>query len=63
MAYVNLFVDDFLGLSQGTTHWRCHVRSTLFRALNKVLRPLDANYSSDQKEVLYLKKIYTGDYT
>ena len=38
LAYVDVFVDDFLGLAQGTRHRRRHVRRTLFHALDKVFR-------------------------
>ena len=36
LAYVDVFVDDFLGLAQGPRHRRRHVRRTLFHALDKV---------------------------
>ena len=41
LAYVDVFVDDFLGLAQGPRHRRHHVRRTLFHALDKLFRPLD----------------------
>ena len=37
LVYVDVFVDDFLGLVQRPRHQRCHVRRTLFHALDKVL--------------------------
>ena len=36
LAYVDFFVDNFLGLAQGPRHHRRHVRRTLFHALDKV---------------------------
>ena len=41
LAYVDVFVDDFLGLSQGPQHRRRHVHRTLLHALDKVFRPLE----------------------
>ena len=41
LAYMDVFVDDFLGLAQGPWHRRRHVRRTLFHVPDKVLRPLD----------------------
>ena len=41
LAYVDIFVDEFLGLAQGPRHRRRHVHRTLFHALDKVFRPLD----------------------
>ena len=39
LQYVDVFVDEFLGLAQGPRHRRCHVRRTLFHALDKVFHP------------------------
>ena len=36
LQYIDVFVDDFLGLSQGPRHHRRYVRRTLFHALDKV---------------------------
>ena len=46
-AYVNVFVDEFLGLAQDTPHRQCHFRSTLFHALEKVFRPLDPTVTAN----------------
>ena len=61
LAYVDVFVDDFLGLAQGPRHRRRHVRRTLFHVLDKVFRPLDRQDATQRKEVLSLKKLDTGD--
>ena len=50
LAYVDVFVDDFLGLVQGPRHRRCHVHRTLFHALDKVFRPLDRKDAKQRKE-------------
>ena len=60
---MNIFVDAFLGQSQGLAHRRRHVRRTSFHAVDKVFQPLDADNSSNQKEVLSLKNLDAGDFT
>ena len=57
LAYVDVFVDDFLGLAQGPRHRRHHVRRTLFHALGKVFRSLYRQYTNHCKEVLSIKKL------
>ena len=61
LAYVDVFVDDFLGLAQGTWHRRRHVRRTLFHALDKVFRPLNSQDTTQRKEFLSLKNLDAGD--
>ena len=52
LAYVDVFVDDFLGLAQVPWHRRRHVRRTLFHALDKVFLPLDRQDTKQRKEFL-----------
>ena len=61
LAYVDVFVDDFLGLAQGPRQRRHHVRRTLFRALNKVFWPFDRQDTKQCKEFLSLKKLEAVD--
>ena len=61
LAYVDVFVDDFLGLAQRPRHRHRHVRHTLFHALDKVFRPLDQQDAKQRKEFLSLKKLNAGD--
>ena len=61
LAYVDIFVDDFLGLAQGPRYRRHHVCHTLFYVSNKVFRPLDRQDIKQRKEVLFLKKLEAGD--
>ena len=61
LAYVDVFVDDFLGLAQGPRHRRRHVRHTLFHELDKVFWPMDQQDASQRKEVLSLKKLDARD--
>ena len=62
-AYLYVFMDDFWGLDQGNTHRPSNVHGNLFHTLYKVFRPLESDDSSNRKEFLSLKKIYTGDCT
>ena len=41
LAYVGVFIDDFVVLAQGPRYLRRHVCRTLFHALDKVFCPLD----------------------
>ena len=61
LAYVDVFVDDFLGLAQGPRHHCRHVRRTIFHALDKVFQPLDGQDTKQRKEVLSIKKLEAGD--
>ena len=61
LAYVGVFVDDFLALAQGPRHRCRHVRRTIFHALDKVFRTLDWQDANQRKEVLSLKKLDAGD--
>ena len=61
LAYVDVFVDGFLGLAQGPRHRHHHVRRTLFHALDKVFWPLDQKDTKQRKEFLSLKKMEAGD--
>ena len=56
LSYVEVFVDDFLGLAQGPRHRRRNVRRTLFHALDKVFRPLDWQEANQRKEVISVKE-------
>ena len=62
-AYVDIFINNFLGLSQGPTHWRRRVQQTLFHSLDKVFRPCDYVNSAKRKELLLPKKLMEGDCT
>ena len=61
LSYVDVFVDNFLGLAQGPRHCLRHVCRTLFYTLEKVFRTLDRQDSKQRKEVLSLKKLDAGD--
>ena len=63
-AFIDFFVNDFLGMAQGPAHWRRRrVQRTLFHSLYKEFWPCDSGYSSNRQEVLLLKKIRARDCT
>ena len=61
LAYVDVLIYEFLGLAQGLTHRRFHVRRNLFHALDKVFRTLDKLDPTQRKEVISIKKLDAGD--
>ena len=62
LAYVDLYMDDFLGLAQGHPHLRERVRSTLFHAIDQVLRPLDpTDLGTMRREPISVSKLNKGD--
>lgn len=61
VAYIDLFVDDFLALSQGHPGRREHVRSTLFHSVDQVFRPNTPDDSSHRREPISLSKLAKGD--
>ena len=62
-AYVDVFVDYFLGLAQGPAHRQRRLWQTLFHYIYKVFRTCESGDSSNRKEVLSLKKLVSGDCT
>ena len=58
--YIDVFVDDFLAICQGT-HNQDHVRRTLLHAVDQVLRPLDDNDDHYRTEPISVKKLRKGD--
>ena len=63
LAYMDVFVDDLLGLAQGPWHRCRHVRRRLYHALDKVFRLLDRQDTKQRKEFLSMKKLEAGDYS
>ena len=61
LAYVDVCVDDFLGLVQGQHHRCRHLCRTLFHVLDKMFWPLDRQDAKQRKEALSLKKLDAGD--
>ena len=40
LSYIDIFVDDFLGITQGNKAWREEVKRSLLHSLDDVLHPL-----------------------
>ena len=59
-AYVDVFVDDFVGLAQQQSNSR-RVRRTLMHAIDSVLRPLDKYDDAARREPVSMKKLLKGD--
>ena len=52
-AYVDVFVEKFLGIPQGPAKQRQQVRKTLLHFLDKVFRPCDSSVLDNHKEVFF----------
>lgn len=61
LSYVDVYVDDFLGLSNGPPEERSRVRRALLEALDAVIRPLDEGDNSARKAPASIKKLAQGD--
>ena len=59
-AYIDVFVDDFIGLSQGLYN-RERVRNILLRAVDQIFRPNDFYDDAFRREPVSLKKLKQGD--
>ena len=60
LAYIDVFVDDFIALCQGQ-HNRHRVRDILLRAVDQVFRPNDFHDDAFRREPVSLKKLKQGD--
>ena len=60
LAYIDVFVDDFIALSQGSYN-RQRVRNILLRAVDQVFRPNDFHDDSFRREPVSIKKLKQGD--
>ena len=56
-----VFVDDFVGMGQGTPEELSSIRRTLLHSLDDVLRPLDSEDDAYRKEPASTKKLKQGD--
>ena len=63
VAYVDIFVDNFLGLAQRPAHRQRHIWHALFHILYKVFQTLDSANAPFCKKFLPLKKLNIGDCT
>ena len=61
LAYIDLYVDDFLALSQGNSRDRTRVRRILLHSIDEVLEPLDPVQHPQHNEPTSVKKLKKGD--
>ena len=62
-AYVDIFVNNLLGIAQGPVHQQRQLWRIMFHSLDKVFRTSDSGDSKNRKELLLLKKILAVDCT
>ena len=63
LAYIDIFVDDFLGITQGNKAQQEEVKRALLHSLDDVLRPLSPMDLPTRQDPGSLKKIKQGDST
>jgi len=61
LAYVDVFVDDFISLAQGNANRRCTLLQQLLHSIDQVFRPLDSTDTAHRKEPVSIKKLLSGD--
>ena len=61
LSYVDIYMDDFLGLAQGHPGLRERVRSTIFHSIDDILRPNAPTDSVHRNEPISLSKLAKGD--
>ena len=61
LAYVDIFVDDFIGAAQGRRRHLRNVRRTLFHTIDSVFRPLAPIDPPSRKAPISVKKLQAGD--
>ena len=60
LAHVEVYLDDFIGITQGGAKERRQMTRNLFRAINELFRPNDKNDIA-REETISLKKLRKGD--
>ena len=61
VRYVDVYVDDFIGLAQGSQRARNQVRDTLLHSIDQVFRPQLHNEEKQRQEPTSVKKLSQGD--
>jgi hypothetical protein len=61
LQYVDIYVDDYLGLVQGGSRRRSRVRRIIFESIDSVFRPLGPDDPSTRQEPISVKKLLKGD--
>ena len=60
VSYIDVFVDDFIGICQGNKS-KSKVRRSLLHAVDKVFRPNDDDDNQYRREPVSIKKLKQGD--
>ena len=63
LAYIDIFVDDYLGFTQGNKARREEVKRALLHSLDDVLLPLSTTDLPTRQDPASLKKMKQGDST
>ena len=61
LEYVDVFMDDFILLTQGPIERQQQVRRILLECIDSVIRPLDHTDRKERKEAASVKKLLNGD--
>jgi hypothetical protein len=61
LQYVDIYVDDYLGLVQGGPRRQNRVRRILFESIDAIFRPLDPRDPNIRQEPISVKKLLKGD--
>jgi hypothetical protein len=61
LAYVDVYMDDFLGLAQGHPGLRNQVQSKLLHAIDCIFRPPATTDDPTRKQPISIKKLNNGD--
>ena len=61
LEYIDVYMDDFLGLAQGSKAARTNVRRVLMSVIDDVFRPNEHTDADTRKEPISVKKLRQGD--
>ena len=61
LSAIDIYVDDFIGLGQGSKQHLRNIRGTLFHCLDEVMRPLSPDNTKCRQEPASIKKLKKGD--
>lgn len=61
LSYVDVYVDDFIGLVQGNARRRTMVRRHLMHTIDEIFTPLSADAPATMQEPMSVKKFKKGD--
>jgi hypothetical protein len=61
VQYVDIYVDDYIGLVQGGARRRSRVQRILFESIDAIFRPLCPDDPATRQEPISVKKLLKGD--